>query len=186
MKQYLAIFDLDGTLFDTYPANWLSYRTALSEHGYEISEQYFREHCQGKYYRDFLPPLINGADETILQSIHQRKQELYKTHLDQVQINIHLFRILEGIRTTYYTAIVTTASRQNCTELLEHFNKTSHFDLILTREDVKNSKPDPEGFMKVINYFSMLPEQTIIFEDSPEGIDAAEKTGSSILTVQPF
>jgi beta-phosphoglucomutase len=56
----------------------------------------------------------------------------------------------------------------------------------LTREDVTKSKPDPEGFLKAINHFKMLPNQTIIFEDSPEGIEGAQKTGSNILVVQTF
>jgi beta-phosphoglucomutase len=159
---------------------------ALEEYGFELSEQYFREHCQGKYYRDFLPPILGKTDETVLQSIHKRKQILYKTYLNQVRVNQHLFRILEGIRTTYYTAIVTTASRQNCTELLEYFHKTNYFDLILTRENVTKSKPDPEGFSKVINHFKMLPNQTIIFEDSPEGINAAKNTGSNIFVIEKF
>ncbi|MDR1483227.1 MAG: HAD family phosphatase [Planctomycetaceae bacterium] len=183
MKHYLAIFDLDGTLFDTYPANWLSYQTAISEHGYEISEHYFREHCQGKYYRDFLPPILGEINETTLQSIHKRKQILYKTFLNQVRINNHLFRILEGIRTTYHTSIVTTASHQNCTELLEYFHKTDYFDLILTREDVTKSKPDPEGFVKAINHFGISADKTIIFEDSPEGINAAKIKGVTVLQV---
>ncbi|MDR2169117.1 MAG: HAD family phosphatase [Planctomycetaceae bacterium] len=186
MKHFLAIFDLDGTLFDTFPANFLSYQTALDEHGYKISEQYFCENCQGKYYREFLPPVLGKIDESLLQSIHKRKQILYKTYLNHVRINRHLFNILEGIKNTYYAAIVTTASRQNCTELLEYFQKINCFDLVITREDVTKSKPDPEGFTKTIKHFNITPENTIIFEDSIEGINAANITGATVIQINKF
>ncbi|GHT44377.1 hydrolase [Planctomycetales bacterium] len=186
VKDKLAIFDLDGTLFDTYPANWLSYKTALEEYGFKLPEQYFRERCQGRYYREFLPPLLNGADEAVLQAVHQRKQTLYRTFLDRVRKNEHLFRFLETIRFEYATAIVTTASRKNCAELLEYFNKTAYFDIVITREDVTKSKPDPEGFIKAMTHFGKTPEQTVIFEDSPEGVTAATATGASIFSVTQF
>jgi len=67
--------------------------------------------------------------------------------------------------------------------LLEYHNISSLFELILTQEDVINTKPDPEGFIKAINYFGTTPENTLIFEDSDSGIEAAKKCGASILKV---
>ena len=52
------------------------------------------------------------------------------------------------------------------------------FDLILTYDDITKSKPDPEGFLKAMEYFDAKSDETIIFEDSEVGLKAAEKSGA--------
>ena len=53
-------------------------------------------------------------------------------------------------------------------------------------EDVKKKKPDPEGFCKAMDYYQILKEDTIIFEDSDVGIEAAEKSGATVFVVRGF
>ena len=60
---------------------------------------------------------------------------------------------------------------------LKQFEITDLFDLVLTHDDIMNSKPNPEGFLKAMEYFEATPEETIIFEDSDVGLEAAEKSG---------
>ena len=82
--------------------------------------------------------------------------------------------------------MVTTASRQNCEDILKYFNKGDLFDLIIVQEDVKRVKPDPEGFNSAMNYFSVEPDQTVIFEDSKVGIEAARRSGANVMIVNQF
>ena len=79
---------------------------------------------------------------------------------------------------TYATALVTTASKANCDDILNHFQLTELFDLVLTHDDIIHSKPDPEGFLKAMAHFGALPEDTIIFEDSDVGLEAAKRSGA--------
>ena len=60
MKKKLAIFDMDGTLFDTVPANQAAYAVALAPYGVSLSVEDFALHCNGRYYRDFLGELLGG------------------------------------------------------------------------------------------------------------------------------
>ena len=73
---------------------------------------------------------------------------------------------MEALRPTHYLAVITTGSRQNATEMLDHFHCTDWFDLILTQEDVVNNKPDPEGYLKAMAHFGVDAAHTMIFEDS--------------------
>ena len=57
-------------------------------------------------------------------------------------------------------------------------------DLIVSNEDVKNSKPHPEMYWKAISTMSCLPEETLIIEDSPYGLLAASRSKSHILRVK--
>ena len=94
--------------------------------------------------------------------------------------------MLQIMKDFYHIALVTTASQKNSEEILNFFKKRDLFELIISAEDVKNKKPDPEGFVKAMNYFNIAPKDTIIFEDSNIGIEAAIKSGANILKVEKF
>jgi dTDP-glucose pyrophosphorylase len=59
-----------------------------------------------------------------------------------------------------------------------------YFDLILSNEDVKNSKPHPEIYWKAISTIGVLPEETLIVEDSPFGLLAANRSKSHVMRVE--
>lgn len=173
----LAVFDLDGTLFDTKDVNYHAYKEALAQYGFSIDYEYYCDFCNGKHYTDFLPQ-ITGADEKILSSIHKEKKKLYAQHLDKAIINGALFQILRLLKSQCKTAVVTTASYQNCMDILNTFHVADLFDLILTHDDIEKSKPDPEGFVKAMEYFGVMPNETVIFEDSDVGLEAAKRSGA--------
>lgn len=57
----LICVDLDGTLLDTVPANAASYRAALEELGFTVTDEYYAERCNGGHYTRFLPPPMWSA-----------------------------------------------------------------------------------------------------------------------------
>lgn len=179
----MSIFDMDGTLFDTREANYLAYKHALNKFGFDLSRDYYFESCNGKYYMDFLPQLV-GEDAALLKKIHDEKKTCYQKFLVEVIPNKHLLCILTALRGKYKTALVTSASKKNVETLLTYFNVTDQFDLVVTQEDVKAKKPDPEGFIFAMERIGAMPDETMIFEDSPEGIEAARKTGAQIFVVK--
>lgn len=173
----LAIFDLDGTLFDTKDVNYYAYKEAVGKYGYDIDYKYYCEYCNGRHYMDFLPQIV-GTDDVILKAIHSDKKKLYSKYLDKAVMNEPLFQIIRGIRSECKVSLVTTASKKNCMEILNVFHVGELFDLILTHEDINKTKPDPEGFVKAMEYFHVNPKETVIFEDSDVGLEAAKKSGA--------
>ena len=183
-KDKLILCDLDGTLFDTLEVNYRSYKEALKMLHCNIEYDFFLEKCYGKYYKDLLSKLNFSIEE--IEKIHRIKKELYSKYLKYAKINENLFDMLEIMKNFYHIALVTTASEKNSKEILNFFNKKELFELIISAEDVKNKKPDPEGFIKAMDYFNVIPENTIIFEDSNIGIEAAIKSGANVLKVEKF
>lgn len=181
----LALFDLDGTLFDTEMVNYYSYQKAIEEQGYNLSYEEFKDKCIGRQFNDFIVDIIPYKKE-VYSIIHKRKKELYKSFLSKARVNNHLIEIASLMKSKYHIAIVTTASKQNVNDILTEFKLNDFFDYVLTGEDVKNNKPDPECYFKAIEHFKVKIEDVIIFEDSLPGIEAASKTGASIFLVNKF
>lgn len=167
----LIMVDLDGTLVDTKDINYHAYKDALAKYGYEMDYDYFCAYCNGRHYLDFIPQIVE--DESLYTDIHDTKKARYSEYLEFARVNTGLVDMLRAMKSACKTAVVTTASRQNCMELLDATGLTSIFDLILTREDVNKSKPNPEGFLKAMSHFNATSEETIIFEDSSVGMEAA-------------
>ncbi len=183
-KKYLALFDLDGTLFDTGEVNFYSYKKALEPFGITLDKEYYVTKCNGRHYTEFLPQIMGSREH--IEAVHKAKKEIYAVNLDRSRENTHLFKIIQAMKNTYYMAIVTTASRKNATDILRYFGYQDLFEYMITQENIAKPKPDPEGFNLAIKHFGVKPADTIIFEDSSVGIQAARATGAAVMAVNKF
>lgn len=180
-KKYLALFDLDGTLFDTSDVNYFAYKDALSPFGVELDKEYFVTKCNGRHYTEFLPYIMGNVDH--IEEVHRAKKTTYVNNLDKARDNKHLFNVIKGMKSEYHLAVVTTASRQNTLDILKHFGYEDLFEYLITQEDITRVKPDPEGFLMAMQHFGIDAEHTVIFEDSEVGITAAKATGATVMIV---
>lgn len=187
-RDKLAIFDMDGTLFDTKNVNYNAYNRAIKECGFpaEIDYDFYCDYCNGNSYKDFLPKIIPSISLVQMDIIHKRKKQLYSEYLSYAKMNEKLFFILKKIMDKYQIALVTTASKDNTIDLLQTFGVRGVFDFIITQEDVKRTKPDPEGFLTAMRRAGVSPEDTLIFEDSEAGIEAAKMTKADYVIINGY
>ena len=176
MRNKLAVFDLDGTLFNTQEVNFYSYAEAANRLGYCIPRQQFLEITPGKNYKEFLP-VFGITDLKNIEQIHDLKKQLYSNNIDKVKKNSILFQLIETLKKDYIIALATTASRKNTLDLLKYFQVENIFEIIITQEDTKKLKPDPECYLLAMKKARVAAESTIIFEDSEIGLQAAKSSG---------
>ena len=188
MRTKLAIFDLDGTLFDTKNVNFNAYCRALEECGLrtDIDYGYYCAFCNGNNYKVFLPQLVPGITENKMQEVHRAKKDLYKKYLYLARKNEHLFCMIDHMKTVYQIALVTTASRANAEDILDEFEVEDKFDFLITQEDVTDTKPAPECFLKAVERAGVQKEDAIIFEDSETGLEAAKLSGVNYMKVYGY
>lgn len=168
----LLITDFDGTLVDTFEANFLAYQKAFAMFGLELTEQQYRD-CFGFRFDDFMSHMgINDNDTK--NGIRLAKGDFYPLFFDKLIVNDPLLTLLKTFKNSGgLTAVASTARKENFMNALNFIDAADAFSLILTGEDVKQGKPNPAIYNKVLEKLNVLPDEALIFEDSSVGISAA-------------
>lgn len=178
----LLISDFDGTLVDTEQANFLAYRKALSEAGIRLTPEIYAD-CFGLRAEEFLCRLGIVAPQEIIR-IKKWKAAYYPSYFSELRLNETLFTFLKACRGSgKRVAIATTSRRENLFNVLNYFDIAGEFDYFVTGEDIQKGKPDPECYLKVMSHFAIPPVQSLIFEDSSFGRQAARDSGANYIVV---
>ena len=70
--------------------------------------------------------------------------------------------------------------------MLDKTGQLPFMDHVISNEDVSDPKPNPEGYLKAINFLQLQPNQCLIVEDSPKGIEAAKKSNAHVYEVKGY
>lgn len=179
----LILLDFDGTLVDTRRANALAYIATLEEVGISISEQEYLSRYFGMRCMEFMRKL-GFEDEAEIEHLRRRKIELYPNYFRYVELNEALWHWCQMMRTMGAKVwIVSTGHIDNITNVMQYLRLESGFDGLITGDDVDRPKPYPDAFQKAMECVGVLPEETIIFEDSEIGLEAARRSGASYVKI---
>ncbi|MNE79695.1 Beta-phosphoglucomutase [compost metagenome] len=92
--------------------------------------------------------------------------------MDESEILPGVFKILQLLKDKKQGIALGSASK-NARPILEKTGVLSYFDVVVDGNDVSNAKPDPEVFLKAAQLLNIDPKNSIVFEDSVAGIQAA-------------
>lgn len=181
----LIIFDLDGVLVDAKKIHYNTLNEALGEK-YSISWNEHLSIYDGLKTSQKLSILTKekGLPVELHSKIWERKQELTIKSLKSLEPNLEIKRTLDKLSNDgYKIACCSNSIRKSVLTMLSKMELIEYMDLILSNEDVKNSKPHPEIYWKAISIMGCLPEQTLIVEDSPYGLLSASRSKSHVMRV---
>ena len=186
----LIIFDLDGVLVDAKQIHFETLNQALWEiaqsNKYVISEAEHLSTYDGLKTNQKLELLTQnkGLHTNTYETVWNRKQQLTIDAISKLQPNPQLIVMFDMLRRDgYKLACASNSIRRSVLVMLSKIGVIEHMDLILSNEDVKNSKPHPEMYWKAMSMMSVLPEETLIVEDSPHGLLAASRSRANVLRV---
>ena len=200
-----VIFDLDGTLIQTEVLKATSYARAIEDitkstvTANEVLEVFGKyvglsrtEVVQG-LYEEFKGALEENLGsyhaENIRDSLITKRLAIYREILDDVNLLSSHFcsytlGLFHKLQQDGFTVVLATMSHlpeaKRITEIMGIYEK---FDLVLTRDDVKEGKPDPEIYLKARDLLELKTEECLIIEDSVNGIRAAQNAGINVFAV---
>ena len=176
------ICDFDGTLADTFAANYNAYRDAFQEQGLILSEADYRS-AFGMRYDDFMRKM-DISNPVVAQAIREKKKEYYPQYFHLLRPNKTLINLVRAFHLNNgKTAIASTARRANLENVIAYLGLTKDFDIIQSGNDVTYGKPNPEIYNLVMASLHVNPEETLIFEDTVIGIEAAQASGAQCIQV---
>ena len=192
----LILLDFDGTLADTRRANARAYVATLREIGCPLTEEEYLDRYFGMRCNEFLTR-IGIADPAERERLRLRKIALYPDFFDTVRLNEPLWRFCQQFRSQGGRVwIVSTGSRANIENAMRHLGiggpassddeaRNGRVDGILAGTDLPVSKPDPACFLEAMRREGCSPAETLIFEDSAIGLEAARRSGAAWFRVLP-
>jgi beta-phosphoglucomutase len=186
---HAVIFDLDGTLVDSYDAHYEAWRAISATHGVAVTVDDYYSHF-GRRNEDLLREcwMRAGKGELTADEIHALDHEKEAAYRALVA---HRFPIMDGARELvaslradgFRTAVGSSGPPANVALAIQGLALENAFDAVVTGRDVKRSKPDPECFLLAAERLSVPPERCVVFEDAPAGITAAKAAGMRCIAI---
>ena len=158
-KAKLLVFDFDGTIVNL-SCDWNGLKEKLSS---ICLNQY-------KLKIDFSP--LNKGIMQIMPKLSSREQKrIYRLieqyELEGIKITTPILPTLDFIKKNRHKAkaVLSANAHKAIIAGLKNLKLKSQFGLIIGREDVKNQKPHPEGFFRIMDYFKLRPQEAVFIGD---------------------
>jgi len=185
-KINLVIFDLDGVLIDAKHIHFDALNEVLPDE-FKISWDEHLSIYDGLKTQQKLETLTarKNLPITLYADIWNKKQQVTLQRFKSLDTSNELIRCMDMLVSNgYKIAICSNSIRKSVLTVLSKLGITEYIDLILSNEDVKNPKPHPEIYWRAMSSIGVLPEETLIVEDSPYGLLAAFRSKSHIFRVK--
>jgi HAD superfamily hydrolase (TIGR01509 family) len=174
-----AIFwDNDGILVDTEKLYYKASKLTFAKIGIDLTDkmyvEYFLKQSHGTWH---LARELGYSDETISELRNERNQLYSKLLETEIEIIDGAESVLSELYGKVKMGIVTSSRKDHFEIIHKQTGFLKYFDFIVTSEDVKNTKPDPEPYIKALELSGMKKEESIVIEDSERGLRAAISAG---------
>ena len=175
-----VLWDMDGTLIDSEEFHWISWRDTMAKEGIAITHEQFLASFGQR--NDSIIPRWLGAAATPerIERIENAKEELYRQLVRKSGISP-----LPGVASWVHSlheqgwlqAVASSAPRKNIEVVLEALAAAHCFQAIVSAEDVRKGKPDPEVYLTAASRVGVSPARCIVVEDAVAGIEGARRAG---------
>ena len=199
----IIIFDLDGTLIDSIGIwNMTDYKLIYNYSGKKMDldfiqadrDLFLQSNASSDIYVAYSEYLINKYDFSVkdkLELTEIRKNVGNEILRSEVGFKPGVTTLIKKLKEMGYILVLATVTTQSQLEIyykenkkmIDEMNIKDIFDLIITKEQVNNKKPDPEVYHVIMNHYNAKPEDCLIFEDSYTGVMAAKNAGIEVVNI---
>jgi HAD superfamily hydrolase (TIGR01509 family) len=191
-----VVFDFDGVIADSEPYHYGAILEAVRPHGVEFSYEHYLDRYIGfddrdafrEAFREARIPLGDEELERLLQSKFEAFKKLATKGVEPLPGALELIQGLAGRRLPL--AIATGATAREVRMMLDGLGVAELFPVMVTADDVEQSKPHPETYLRAVKRLGSLmsgPRGSspccVAIEDTPAGIRSAKDAGLPVIAV---
>ena len=179
------IFDMDGLLINSEPV-WFKAKVNLMK---SINLEWTHEDQTStmgvptKFWIDYIFNKVNGvlSKEEILHGVTDRMKNLYRN--GEIELMPGALDALNIAKQKYKVGLATGSYKELMEIILEVNNWEKYFEVILSSDDLQRGKPFPDIYIEVMKRLNVEPKETIILEDSRDGIRSGVSSGANVIAV---
>ena len=183
-----VLFDMDGVLFNSMPYHAEAWHKTMKEFGFSLSkeEAYLHEGRTGAATINIVSQRERGYDATEeeIQRIYKAKSDEFNSYPEAERMP-GSWEVIQKIKSAGLTPMIVTGSGQESLldRLNQNFPDTFRKELMVTAYDVKYGKPNPEPYLMALQKGGFKPNEAIVIENAPLGVQAGVAAGVFTLAV---
>ena len=183
-----VIFDMDGVLIDAKDWHFEALNRALGHFGFTISRYDHLVTFDGLPTRKKLEMLTRerGLPEGLHRFINRLKQ-VYTMEIVHARCHPrfqHEYALSRLKAEGYKLAVASNSVRNSVETMMRYSDLEKYLDAMVSNEDVKNGKPDPEIYITTMKLLGLKPAECLVIEDNDKGIEAAKRAGMHVCAVK--
>ncbi|MFZ2657797.1 MAG: beta-phosphoglucomutase [Victivallales bacterium] len=182
------LFDLDGVVVDTAKFHYLAWKEVADEEKIYF-DRHINERLKGVSRMESLDIILERAERKYSQAekekIAEKKNAIYVKMLHTLtekDILPGVNHFLDQLHEAKMKTAIVSASK-NTDFILEQIGIKKRFDVLVTGNDTKKSKPDPEGMLLAAKRLGVKPSECVVIEDAAAGVEAAAAAGMRSLGI---
>ncbi|MFA5714871.1 MAG: HAD family phosphatase [Candidatus Paceibacterota bacterium] len=181
-----VIFDMDGVLTDNKEQDFTAWKRLFTDFGLDLNFEGYKSFTGMKGEAIVLKYIKPEAKEEEATMLTRRKEDYFIEEIKKTKIEPTkgVVRLLNDLKENNIKIGIGTAAMEfKAYAILKELGIKDFFEVLVSAEKVKKGKPDPETYLKVAEYLNLKPEECIVIEDAPNGIEAAKNGGIKCIAI---
>jgi len=173
-----VLFDLDGTLLDSFGLHYSAYEVMFAEFGIEMKKELFLSTYSPNWYRTYeafglAEEHWPSANDLWLKAAENHTAHLFPDVLD----------VLERLAEEYALGIVTSGSKSRVLRDMDRLDIHRYFSTLVTGDDITEPKPAPQGLLMALEHLSIKPTEAVYVGDAHADFEMSRAAGVPFLGV---
>jgi beta-phosphoglucomutase len=175
---HAVVFDFNGTLSNDEPVLASVYRELFAELGRPLTEADYYEQLAGHTDEEMMVRWFGYSDPAVIEERIARYNALVA---DGSTVDPDTRAAVRYAALRVPVALVSAAARAEIEPVLDASGLTDAFRVVISQDDVRKGKPDPEGYLRAAALLEVAPGSMLVFEDTDVGVAAARAAGARVV-----